>query len=108
MPFVPPLPALTLDELFGLHLLINGMDKVDVPSGSDVGKTSGFEGDLQERILEASLVQNGGFMKAQGMGPMGRRAAGLPRAWEGGPFYTRELGVGGRKQKGDFKRIFLC
>jgi len=35
-------------------------------SFSDIGKTLGFKPEGQERILETSLVQKGGFIKAQG------------------------------------------
>ena len=43
----------------------------------------------QERILEMSLVQNGGFMKAQGQAPWVER---LPQACEG--WLIIYLGVG--------------
>jgi len=40
----------------------------------DVGKTLlGFEVDGQESILETSLVQKGGFIKAQGQDPWAER-----------------------------------
>ena len=42
---------------------------------SDVGKTLGFDADGQEGILETSLVQKGGFIKAQGQDPWAERVA---------------------------------
>ena len=41
----------------------------------DVGKMLGFEANGQERILEMSLVQKRGFIKAQGQDPWAERAA---------------------------------
>lgn len=42
---------------------------------SGVGKMLGFEDNGQERILETSLVQKGGFIKAQGQAPGAGRVA---------------------------------
>ena len=59
--------------------------KHEIPN--DVGKIFGFKADGQERILETCLVQEGGFLKAQG--PMGRKScAGVVR---GGLLYTLKL-----------------
>lgn len=41
----------------------------------DVGKMLGFEVNGQERILELSLVQKGGSIKARGRDPWVERAA---------------------------------
>lgn len=59
----------------------------------------------QARILEPSLMQNGGFIKAQGTGPLGRRSC-CPGVFQG--WLILYLEVGGGKGKGGFKRIFLC
>ena len=60
--------------------------------------------DDQERILEMSLVQNGGFIKAQGQDPWAGRSGAL--AYE--EWLIIYLGVGGGKERGSFKRIFIC
>ena len=41
----------------------------------DVGEILGLEADSQERILETSLVQKGGFIKARGQDLWAERAA---------------------------------
>jgi len=43
-------------------------------SFSDIGKTLGFKPEGQERILETSLVQKGGFIKARRQDPWAERA----------------------------------
>ena len=58
----------------------------------------------QERILEMSLVQNGGFIKAWGQDRWQEEL--LPLACE--EWLMIYQGVGGGKEKGDFKRIFMC
>ena len=41
----------------------------------NVGEVGGVWSDSQERILETSLVQNGGFIKARGQDPWAETAA---------------------------------
>ena len=66
----------------------------------------------QERILERSSVQNGGFIKAEGQDPWAERAAAnpccllLPQDYEGQLMIY--FGMGGSKDKGSSKRIFIC
>ena len=58
----------------------------------------GFGADGQERILETSLVQKGGFIKAQGQDPMGRKY------WDCAEQLIIYLGAGGGKDKGKFPK----
>ena len=58
--------------------------------------------DDQERILEASLVQNSWFIKAQGQDPWAERAAAP--GCEG--WLIIYHGVGGSKEKGRLRKYF--
>ena len=49
----------------------------------------GFGAEGRERILEMPLVQKGGFIKAQGSGPMGRKSC--TGVMTGEKFYTFRL-----------------
>ena len=56
------------------------------------------------RILGMPLVQNGGFIKAWGQNPRAGRVAAL--GLQGVADYI--VASGGSKEKGDFRRIFIC
>lgn len=57
-----------------------------------VGKTLGFKANSQERILEASLVQKGGFIRAQEKA-WGQKEL-LPRGHEEWPIICPQVGRG--------------
>jgi len=51
-------------------------DPSSITSGhNDVGNMLGFEANSQERILETSLLQKGGFTKVPGQDPWSERVA---------------------------------
>ena len=63
-----------------------------VVAPGDVGKMLGFGADGQERILERSLVQKGGFYESTGTGSVGRK--GYTGVMRSGPLCTFMLGGG--------------
>ena len=56
-------------------------------------------------ILEMSLMQNGGFIKAWGQDPGAERAAA---AWDYEEKLTIYFELGESKDQGSSKRIFIC